>query len=143
MKQFIANALTALLTGIFFCLGIMLIGFIAVHFNADERSKPDLTYTHFPKDVRITHFYQVPGMPELTIRGSVENTGTTIWKQVVIEASIRVGGTLMNRCETDVFGSFPSHATREFQIKCFNVAGSNLPNNTSYELVVSSAGSEG
>jgi hypothetical protein len=142
MKQFLSNALTALVTGIFFCLGLVLVGLAIDHWLSDEPARPELQYTHFPTDLRVKDVVQVMGMPELVIRGAVDNIGTTTWQQVAVEAPIKVAGTLMNRCETDIFGPFPPGTTRRFQIRCYNVAGANLPVGTSYNVVVTTAGSE-
>ena len=63
MKQFLSNALTALVTGIFFCLGLVLVSFAIDHFLSDEPSRPDLQYTHFPAELRVKDVVQVVGMP--------------------------------------------------------------------------------
>ena len=93
-------------------------------------------YIRLPPEVRILEHAHVPGTPSFTIRGVIENAGATEWTGTSIEAVIKAGGAQMNRCDPQIDGKFPPKSRRAFQIECYGVSGSDVPDNISYELSV-------
>lgn len=143
MKQFFINALTSLVTGIFFAIGLILVGIVATEAYDDESSMPRLDYTRLPGGLSVVKHSVVQGRPSFTILGSVRNNSTETWQQVSLTADIKAGGALVNQCETDIRGDFPPSSERSFEMVCSHVSGANLPDNISYQLSVVSAGKAG
>jgi hypothetical protein len=143
MKQLLINSFTSLVTGIFFAIGLILVGVVTTEFYDDKESMPELKYTRLPGGFSIVEHSVAQGRPSLTIHGRVKNNSTKAWQQVSLSADIKAGDALVNQCETDVRGDFPPSSERSFEIECYHVSGSNLPDNISYQLSVVSAGSGG
>lgn len=143
MKQFLANAFTSLVTGIFFAIGLILVGLAVSYFYDREPSSPDLKYIQLPDGLRVIAHSVIPGRPTLTIRGAIENTSSNTWQQITVVADIKASDVQVNQCEADIRGPLAPREKRSFQINCYNVSGSNLPANISYTLGISVAGKEG
>ena len=143
MKQLLANAVTALLTGIFFTLGIGLTIYAIDYFTDDHPSPKDLDYIQLPPGVTVIEHSQVQGTPSFTIVGVVENSSKTSWQSVSIAADILAAGVKVNSCETDLDDDFPPNARRAFKIECYGVSGTNVPSVVSYRVSVTSAGKSG
>nr|CAP48022.1 putative integron gene cassette protein [uncultured bacterium] len=140
MKQLAINSLTSLITGICFAGGLILAGILASHFYNDKSSFPELQYTNFPAGLIVIRHSVVQGRPSFTIRGSVKNTSSETWQRVSLIVDIRAGDALVNQCENDIRGEFLPDTERAFEIECYRVSGSNLPDNVSYHVAVKSAG---
>lgn len=137
MKQMFVSALVSLISGICFALGVAGVIFIASGW--DKEGGPlgeEPEYIRLPPEVRILEHAHVPGTPSFTIRGVIENAGATEWTGTSIEAVIKAGGAQMNRCDTQIDGKFSPKSRRAFQIECYGVSGSDVPDNISYELSV-------
>lgn len=140
MKQLFANALTALSTGIFFALGVAVCFYAFEHLSAAGTSgNADLERIKLPTDLRIGSHERVEGTPNLTIVGVVENAGASAWSNASIEAEVLADGARVNECHATVNGAIPPGTRRAFQIECWNVSGTNLPESIGYRLQVSSA----
>jgi uncharacterized protein (TIGR02588 family) len=143
MKQLLINSFSSLVTGIFFAIGLILVGVVATEFYDDKDSMPELEYTRLPGGFSVVEHSVVKGRPSFTIRGRVKNSSAETWQQVRLSADIKAGDALVNQCETEIHGDFPPSSERSFEIECYHVSGSNLPDNISYQLSVVSAGSGG
>ncbi|QSX79377.1 hypothetical protein [Agrilutibacter solisilvae] len=142
MKKFLANAATSLVTGVFFCLGLVLTYLVFDHFVPGDPVPKDLVYVRLPGDLKVTRHLKVAGRPHMTIQGVVQNTGRTTWETVNVEVAVKAGGALVNQCDSDIRGVFLPGESRTFEISCFYVAGSGLPDNISYEIAIRSAGKQ-
>ena len=127
--------------GVGFLSGIGLgIGFLAVIFVVEtyfgESGDPGpRTWEDDPPGLAITKHSTRPNMGQLTIVGDVENSSAFDWDTVWITARILAGDALVNNCE-DTVRNLPANSTKEFEIKCYDVSGSGLPDNVRYELVI-------
>lgn len=139
MRQMLYSTLLSLVTGMAFALGMFLIFLAADAWNRGPGASTDDQWVDHPAGLVVAESQRIEGTPTLTIQGVVENRGDRIWSQVSVEATILAGAAQVNQCEESTRGPIAPGERRPFQIECFKVAGSGLPDNIRYQLSVASA----
>lgn len=100
---------------------------------------PEVDYIQLPENVRVIEHGVVKGTPSLTVRGVIENFGSEEWLDVSVQASIFAGDAQVNSCERNIGGKLGPGERSAFQVECYGVAGSNLPDNITYKISVKHA----
>ncbi len=127
--------------GVGFLSGIGLgIGFLAVIFASETyfggaNDPESRTWEDDPPGLAITNHSTRPNMGQLTIVGEIENRSAFDWDTVWITAKILADDALVNNCE-DTVRNLPANSTKGFEIRCYDVSGSGLPDNVRYELAI-------
>ena len=136
MKQYLANGLMSLVTGLAFATGIALV-IMAYTWNESRHGQRG-EWVNSPNHLTIISDSQVPNMMNFTVQGVVENSGEVSYNSISLEILIRAGDAIVNKCTTSV-GQVDAMSKKAFTSECWNVAGTNLPQNVSYEISINSA----
>ena len=136
MKQYLANGLMSLVTGLAFATGIALV-IMAYAWNESRHGQRG-EWVNSPNHLTIISDSQVPNMMNFTVQGVVENSGEVSYNSISLEILIRAGDAIVNECTTSV-GQVDAMSKKAFTSECRNVAGTNLPQNVSYEISINSA----
>ena len=131
MKQLLANALLSFVTGVCFCLGIVLIG----NLFYPEGNYNERVYVDEPEGFILNAHKIQNGEVNFTIKGKIENTTEIGWSTVTILTKIYAGSAYMTSCRDSV-KRIESKEIRNFTIVCHETTGTNLPQNINYKLSV-------
>lgn len=137
MKQLFYNALTSLVTGLSFTMGLLGVLLLVEAWNHGKvRTESAHDWVNRPAGIVITEHDRVPGTPTLTIRGVLANESERTWREVSIDASILAGQAQVNECDATVRGMLAPGERRAFQLECYGVSGSVDPDLVTYQLEV-------
>lgn len=123
----------SLLTGISFTIGVLLI--VLVKENYVENQADNETWVDYPEGVVITSHQIKPNAPRLTIIGEIHNGSPYDLKSVWVNIDVFAGSALVNNCDDD-FRHLPANSSKPFEVRCYDVAGTNLPDFIRYEVRV-------
>lgn len=137
MRKLLASALMSTISGICFTLAVIgvLLAFDALS-SGSGFSQAEIDYIQLPEEVRVVEHETVLGTPNLTIRGVIENFGKEEWLDVSVHAAVFAGEAQVNSCDRNIGGKLGPGKRAAFQIECYGISGSNLPENISYKLSV-------
>ncbi len=123
----------SLLTGISFTIGVMLI--LLVKDIYTESQAEEETWVDYPEGVVIASHQIKPNAPRLTITGEIHNGSPFDLKSVWVDVDVFAGSALVNTCD-DSFRHIPADSSKPFEVQCYDVAGTNLPDFIRYEVRV-------
>lgn len=125
----------SLLTGICFTVGVLLV-LLAKDIYV-EKSAEEETWVDTPDGVVISSHEIKDSAPRFTIVGEIHNSSPYDWKTIWIDVAVYAGSALVNTCD-DSFRHIPAQSSKPFEVQCYDVSGSNLPDNVSYEVLIKS-----
>ena len=134
MRQLLINSLMSLATGICFMTGVFIVTQL---FEKIDKSK-ELIYTEQPDGFKFKNHKIVPDQETFTIEGKLINTRDIKWNNVQLVVRIYVGDAYMTYCRMSL-DHVGKRSIRAFTLVCRETAGSNLPENLTYELAVKRA----
>lgn len=92
-----------------------------------------------PPGLRIVQHARVPETDRFTVQGVVQNYAASEWASVSIVMTVKVAGKKVNRCQDMIFDDMPTGSRRAFQLECEETTGIDVPENTRYEVSITSA----
>ncbi len=125
----------SLLTGVCFTIGVLLV-LLAKDIYV-ERSAEEETWVDAPEGVVVASHHFKGNAPRFTVVGEIHNGSPYDWKTIWVDVAVYAGDALVNSCD-DSFRHFPAQTSKPFEVRCYDVAGSNLPDNIHYEVRVKS-----
>lgn len=96
-------------------------------------------YVKHPPGLRVVQHALVPGTDVFTVQGIVQNESTTEWESVFLEMAVKVAGKKVNKCTGNIGARMAAGSRRAFQIECEQTTGTDVPENTRYEVSITSA----
>lgn len=139
LKKF-ALAVLASMIGSGLVLALIVTAAILPEFiDSHEGPRSTVQEVENPPGLRIVQHARVPETDQFTVQGVVQNYAATEWASVSIVMTVKVAGKKMNRCEGMIFDDMPTGSRRAFQLECDETTGINVPENTRYEVSITSA----
>lgn len=92
-----------------------------------------------PPGLRIVQHARVLETDQFTVQGVVQNQGVTEWAEVAIDMTVNVADKKVNKCQDMIFENMRPGSRHAFQIKCKETTGISLPEDTRYDVSITSA----
>lgn len=125
----------SLLTGACFTVGILVVLFVNDVY--EERSYEEDVWVDTPENVFIENHAPKENSPRFAVVGEIRNESEHEWESLSVELEIYAGSALMNTCRNS-FQYIPARSSKPFEVGCYDVSGSGLPDNVRYEIEVTS-----
>lgn len=135
MKRIFKDIGISLLTGISFTLGVLLV--LLAKDVYEEQEESDEMWESNPASIVIEQHSIKTNEPRFTVVGEVRNDSEQDWKRIWIDVRVFADSALVNTCDESV-GYVAAQSSKHFEIRCYDIAGSNLPDNIHYEINIRS-----
>ena len=134
MKQFLIKVLAFFVFGAVFFTGGMAALFVWSEIDPDPE-EPNTILVTTPEEIQITKSSALKDTDKYTISGTLSNNSEHIWQRVNLVAVVKAGKAEVDRCTTRIY-YVSKNSQKAFLIECYDIQGSNLPDNISYEIRV-------
>jgi hypothetical protein len=125
----------SLLTGISFTIGVLIV--LLARDIYEEQEESDEMWESNPASIVIEQHSIKSNEPRFTVVGDVRNDSDQDWKRVWIDVRVFAGSALVNTCDESV-GYIAAQSNKRFEVRCYDIAGSDLPDNIHYEISIRS-----
>ncbi len=138
-KKFALAVLASMLgTGLVLAL-IMALAMLPEVFRSNDRSAQASQDVENPPGLSVVQHALVPNTDAFTVQGIVQNESATEWRSIFIEVAVKVAGKKVNKCVGSIGERMAAGSRRAFQIECEQTTGIDVPENTRYEVSITSA----
>ena len=115
-------------------LGLLLFGYLFYQ----TANKPSSHPIERPDGFKFSDHQRVDDQPTFTVDGELNNTQAVDWENIELVVSIYADEAYMTYCRGHI-DSMTGNSQHNFRLVCRETAGSNLPDNIRYDLVVARA----